>query len=68
MLSSSDETDLNILFGLLEKKTYEQLCEENFIAPNTVKYRLKKLISTAGAQNKNELCELLLKYELLNRR
>ncbi len=64
MLSECDATDLNILRGLLSGKTYELICEENFIAPNTVKYRLKKLISTAAVQNRTELADKIIKYDL----
>ena len=64
MLSGCDETDLGILHGLLQGLTYEDICEVHFIALNTLKYRVKKLVSAAGVSNKAELVERIRKHRL----
>ena len=62
MLSECDETDIQILKGIVDNQTYEDISEENFVAVNTVKYRIKKMLSTADVSNKKELLERLEEY------
>lgn len=64
MLSTCDETDLGILHDLLTGATYEEICEKQFIAVNTLKYRIKKLTAAARVSGKNELLARIQKYRL----
>lgn len=43
MLSLCDRSDINILDGLLNNKTYEQISEMVFGSVNMVKYRIKRI-------------------------
>lgn len=62
MLLAADETDLKILSALYSGATYEDISDEHYIAVNTVKYRTKKMIETAGAASKRELIARLREY------
>ncbi len=62
MLNACDETDRMILSLLLLGKPYEQIAVDCFLALNTVKYRLKKLMEACGVESKKQLLELLNKY------
>lgn len=64
MLSVCDEIDLKILSGLLHGEPYSEICERNFIALNTIKYRVKKMISNAKVTDKNELIHRIRYYGL----
>ena len=64
MLSLCDETDLALLRGLLEGKTHEKICEQLFISPNTLKYRIRKLQSAARFESKTRLIEAIRRYRL----
>lgn len=64
MLSACDEADIGILHGLLSGESHETICETHFIALNTLKYRIKKLVSAAGAEDKNDLIRRIRKYRL----
>lgn len=64
MLSECDDTDVHILRGLADGKTYEYIAEREYLAVNTVKYRVKKMLSTAGADNKKQLLSLLEEYRI----
>ena len=64
MLSQADETDLKILRKLLENKTYEDIAEETYLATNTVKWRVKKMLDTVGVKTRKDLTELLKENRL----
>lgn len=64
MLSLCDETDLGILRGLLAGETYEEICGRHFIAVNTLKYRIKKLMAAAQVSDRAELTERIRKHKL----
>lgn len=64
MLSLCDETDLAILRHLLAGQTYERICERLFISENTLKYRIKKLVSSARADSKTSLLNIIRRYRL----
>lgn len=64
MLSSCDETDEEILTDILAGLTYESIAEKRFLAVNTVKWRIKRMLKTTGAANKKELTVLMEKYRL----
>lgn len=62
MLSLCDATDQTILSMLLAGKPYEEISADCFLALNTVKYRLKKLMEACGAESKKQLIALLQEY------
>lgn len=64
MLSACDDVDLKILSGLLRGESYNEICEQTFTSLNTVKYRIKKMISNANVENKNELIRRIKEYGL----
>jgi len=62
MLSLCDETDISILADISEGETYEAIAEKYFLAVNTVKYRVKKMLDTTGRDSRRQLTELLTEY------
>lgn len=62
MLSLCDATDQTILSLLLAGKPYEEIAADCFLALNTVKYRLKKLMEACGAESRKQLLFLLSRY------
>jgi DNA-binding LacI/PurR family transcriptional regulator/DNA-binding CsgD family transcriptional regulator len=68
LLYTADERDINILGGLLENKTDEQMAEMNDLAVNTIKYRIKKMWSMLNIRNKSELIGYVKNYDLNLRR
>ena len=64
MLSACDKVDLEILNGLIRGESYADICERTFTSLNTVKYRIKKMISNANVENKNELIYRINEYGL----
>jgi DNA-binding LacI/PurR family transcriptional regulator/DNA-binding CsgD family transcriptional regulator len=64
MLNGCDEVDIDILWGLLKGWTYEKISEENSIAINTVKYRLRKIETNIGLRSRNELENYLREIDL----
>ncbi|MGN1078231.1 MAG: hypothetical protein ACI4ST_06915 [Candidatus Gallimonas sp.] len=65
MFIKCDETDVRILKAIKEGKTYAAIEESEYIAINTIKYRLNRMIWSAGVDGKKRLFELLDKYHLL---
>ncbi len=62
LLDSIDEVDRSILNGLLSGKSSAELTEDCYLTENAVKYRLKKLLATAGAADRATLVTLIKKY------
>ena len=62
MLSAADETDLLVLSDICEGMTYEAIADRNYLAVNTVKYRIKKLLELAHLSSRRELVALLSDY------
>ena len=62
MLSSCDETDLSLLSDISEGMTYECIADRHYLAINTVKYRVKKLLELARAASRRDLIALLAAY------
>lgn len=59
ILQHCDEWDYRILKGLMAGETYLQIAQAVHFSERTIKYRIKKLISRAGTENRAELCALL---------
>lgn len=62
LLSVSDPTEEKILHGICEGKTTEQIAEECFLSPGSVKYHVKRLISMSGARDREHMISLLSVY------
>lgn len=59
LLKDLDKTALYIVLMLLRGYRKSELLEALYISESTYKYRLRKICTTAGVKNKNELLELL---------
>lgn len=59
MLSLCDETDISILSEVTAGETYETIAEKHFLAVNTVKYRVKKMLDVVGCDSRRSLIALL---------
>lgn len=64
MLLGCDNMDLIILKCILNNEKYAQIETENYLAVNTIKYRLNNMIKNAGVKSRKELVELIRKYNL----
>ena len=62
LLNVCDETDLQILRGILAKKTYTCIAEELFMSVNGIKYKLKNMLNICCVSSKTEFLELVQKY------
>lgn len=62
MLSNCDETDIAILYDITSGMTYEKISEKHYLAINTVKYRVKKMLDTVGTDSRRGLIALLEEY------
>lgn len=64
MLSNCDVTDIAILADITAGLTYEKISENHYLAINTVKYRVKKMLDTVGTDSRRALIALLEEYGL----
>ena len=62
ILSHCDELDLKILAGLIRNARYADLSENLYISENTLKCRIKKLLSFSGGMSRKSLMKLAKKY------
>ena len=62
MLSGCDEMDIEILYDVTSGLTYEKIAENHYLAINTVKYRVKKMLDLVGADSRRSLIALLDEY------
>jgi len=62
LLFESDETDRIIIKELLAGASYEEIAERHYLAINTVKYHVKKMLGVCGFEKKKELVQLLQTY------
>lgn len=62
MLAGCDDTDIAILCDVTHGSTYEKISEKYYLAINTVKYRVKKMLDTVGADSRRSLIALLDDY------
>ncbi len=65
LLRMWDEIDRSIVRGLLENKTIISIAEGLFISVSAVKYRIKKMLTAASLQNKEELVSVVRYYSVL---
>lgn len=62
LLTLSDDTDRNIINLLLNDCSYEEIAKKCFLSVNAIKYRIKKLITDSGANDKPQMVSLLKEY------
>lgn len=60
-----DDIDRQIIKGLLLGKTIVAIAEGLFISVSAVKYRIKKMLTAANLRNKDELAEIVRRYDIL---
>lgn len=65
LLRMCDDIDKKIVNGLLLDKTIVSIAEGLFISVSAVKYRIKKMLTTANLQNKEELVSIIKKYNVM---
>jgi DNA-binding LacI/PurR family transcriptional regulator len=61
-LIQCDQLDMKIIKGLINNIKIEDLSEQLFVVPGTVKYRLKKIYTAANVSSKTEFVRLFKKY------
>ena len=59
LLNVCNDTDIKILQMLIEGKTYEVIAESCFLSKESIKYHIKKYISTCRVTSKNELIKTI---------
>ena len=64
MLTECDETDLSILADVMKGDTYADIAEKRYLAINTVKYRIKKMLESASVESRKDLQTLLDEYRI----
>ena len=62
ILNICDETDEQLIQGLLNLQTNAQLEENLFLSSYALRYRLKRLMALAHCENKHELIDFLTFY------
>ena len=62
LLNECDALDREMLKALLRGEPYEVISERCFVTVSTVKYRIKKMISTSQTSNRAELIDLLQEF------
>lgn len=62
-ISDRDETDMQILSLLMDRKSYEEISDELFISRSTLRYRLNKIYADAGVRGRAEF-EALIRESL----
>ena len=62
MLSGCDDMDIAILYDVTNGSTYEKIAEKYYLAINTVKYRVKKMLDAVGADSRRALIDLLSRF------
>ncbi len=62
MLQQVDEIDMEILYGILQKKNYESIAEGLNLSLNSVNYRIKNIKEILKTETVNELRDKLEKY------
>ena len=62
ILTVADDTNINLIQGLLSNESYSTLSEKLFLSDTAFKHRLYKLFSATNCKTRKELTALFLKY------
>lgn len=65
LLRMWDDIDRQIVCGLLNDKTIISIADGLFISVSAVKYRIKKMLTAGDFKNKEELADVVKKYNIL---
>ena len=57
-----DDTDMNIISGILCGLSYAEIGERSYISENAVKYRVKRMLTSVDTESKGEFCTLMRTY------
>lgn len=58
-LLQRDHMDMSLVARLMDRQSYEQICDELFISSSTLRYRLNKIYADVGVRRRKEFEELL---------
>lgn len=61
-LAHCDQMDIQIIQGLLQGTGIEKIAEDLYISVGTARYRLKKIYTSAGVNNKSDFLDLFRRY------
>lgn len=64
LLNDADPVDRQILEGLSQEKTYDEIAELCFLSEGSIKYRVKRMMGQSNATSREEIVRLLKKYTL----
>lgn len=64
LLNSVDPVDRQILEGLSQEKTYDEIAELCFLSEGSIKYRIKRMLGQSNASSREEIVRLLKKYTI----
>lgn len=53
-INQRDDTDMHVMGGIMDGKSYEQICDELFISGSTLRYRLNKIFADCGVHTRQE--------------
>lgn len=62
LLKECDLLDRNILYGLIDKKKYAIMAEENNVSEGTIKYRISRIKELTGYCSMSELLNIIVQY------
>lgn len=62
LLRACDSTDFKIIDGLLANEPYSKIGELLYISESSVKYRIKRMLSSSGIEAPSKILELYTKY------
>lgn len=65
LLRMWDDIDRQIIDGLLQGKTIINIADGLFVSVSAVKYRIKKMLTAGDFKNKEELAEVVRKYNIV---
>lgn len=65
LLRMWDDIDRQIIDGLLQDKTIVVIAEGLFVSVSSVKYRIKKMLVAGNFKNKEELVEVVKKFNIV---
>ncbi len=65
LLRMWDDIDRQIIDGLLQDKTIVGIADGLFVSVSAVKYRIKKMLTAGDFKNKEELAEVVRKYNIV---
>lgn len=62
LLNDADPVDRQILEGLSQEKTYDEIAELCFLSEGSIKYRVKRMMGQSNASSREAIVRLLKKY------